>query len=604
MRNTLRDRNRWFTAVAMTCLSGFALCGCTSSSRDVSSHLPDSAGRDAIDAERRVAERKRQETGVLKLQDRTATANHERALSPQSTSSRQPGGESEAVAHAKTGQSRNSRDTYDLKNADWAGESLDRRVKPASDENEGVVDTAEPRSDSPRRGQVATDLFDNEEDEASVRVQKPARPSGSAARPTPSENPKSRPGRASYDDTDDLDDVSVHPWAGQAPTTARSSEPSRPAAKVPQSNPGTSPKSADLSARVTAVPKTAKTRTPAAGQSQPDDARQVEARARVGTLLTQAKSLVNKGEFRSAYRVSQLAQRIADSEDLFFVAGEEQPADIVRSILMKVRTEEIQQASTSHASPDDSHPAFGQTEAEIRSRSNRVTRAEGWSDDAWQNHQGLPSDEPNETVSLDHPWQESATETTSKPLMRINPGPSTRRARLNPEFPGSRPQWRNSQTEPLALSRSAEVVPDQMPTVGSTGFQSETEPAARTTAPVRGELPSKSRTPAGTKISEDNPEGVPEPLAIAQNWRDQSLNNVATDRMPLLVAPLPPREPLIPDVLGTEVDDTFATDIREPTPVQPESRLWMILAAAAGAFAMLFVRRRPAPVVRPVSDGN
>ena len=519
---------------------------------------------------------------------------------------------------AKTGQGRAPRDTQNLKNAGWAGESLDRRVKHVSDEEEGVVDTAEALVDSPKRGPVATDLFDEEEDEATVRVQKPARRDGPAATVTSSDNSRSRPGRASFDE------ISEHPWAKQAPTTAPIREPQRSVAKSLLNDDEFAMETSDTPARVTPVPRIAKTQTPVAEHPQQEDARQVEAKARVQRLLTQAKSLVNKGEFRSAYRVSLLAQRIADSEDLFFVAGEEQPTDIVRSILMKVRSEEIQQASTSLTGVDESQPvaqpAFRQTEVQIRPRPHRSRRPEGWSSDERQDG-GLSLEEPASTETIDNPWEESATEPSAKPLMRIKPGPSTRGNRLNSEFPGSRPQWRNSQTEPLHISRSAEelapgiatakdgrrtaeVIPGHKPTGSSTGLPAETESSTLTTELVPRQFPSKSRTPAGALLSVDSPPTVPEPLAMAQNWRNQNLNNVATGRMPLLVAPLPPEEPLTPVALATDVNDTFATDIQEPAPVQPESKLWMILAAAAGAFAMLFVRRRPAAMVRPMGDGQ
>ena len=259
MRNTLRDRNRWCTAVAMTCLSGFALCGCTSGSRDLSSHLPESAGRDAIEAERHVAERKRQETGVQKPKDRTATASQNRSASGRATASPDRWDDSEAVAVAKTGQGRAPRDTQNLKNAGWAGESLDRRVKHVSDEEEGVVDTAEALVDSPKRGPVATDLFDEEEDEATVRVQKPARRDGPAATVTSSDNSRSRPGRASFDE------ISEHPWAKQAPTTAPIREPQRSVAKSLLNDDEFAMETSDTPARVTPVPRIAKTQTPAAG---------------------------------------------------------------------------------------------------------------------------------------------------------------------------------------------------------------------------------------------------------------------------------------------------------------------------------------------------
>jgi hypothetical protein len=67
---------------------------------------------------------------------------------------------------------------------------------------------------------------------------------------------------------------------------------------------------------------------------------------------------------------------------------------------------------------------------------------------------------------------------------------------------------------------------------------------------------------------------------------------------------LPPEEPLIPSALAETADDLFAVEVEEPSPSEPASRLWMILAAAAGAFAMLFVRRRPVPVVRPSGDSR
>ena len=527
---------------------------------------------------------------------------------------------------AKTGQGRAPRDTHNLKNAGWAGESLDRRVQPVSDEEEGVVDTAEPLLDSLKRGPVATDLFEEEEGEATARVQKPARRDGPAATVTSSENPRSQPGRASFDE------ISEHPWARQAQTTAPIREPQRSVAKSLPSDDESAMETSDTPARVTPVPRIAKTKTPVAEHPQQEDARQVEAKARVQRLLTQAKSLVNKGEFRSAYRVSLLAQRIADSEDLFFVAGEEQPTDIVRSILMKVRSEEIQQASTSLTGVDESQPvaqpAFRQTEVQIRPRPHRSRRPEGWSSDESQEGD-LALEEPASTETIDNPWEESASDPSEKPLMRIKPGPSTGGNRRNSEFPGSRPQWRNAQKEPLEISRSteeemapgiatakdgivrtkdgrqtAEVIPNHKPAGSSTERRAETESSTSTTELVPRQFPSKSQTPAGELLSVDSPPTVPEPLAMAQDWRNQNLNNVATGRMPLLVAPLPPEAPLNPVALATDVNDTFATDIQEPTPVQPESKLWMILAAAAGAFAMLFVRRRPAAMVRPMGDGQ
>ena len=65
--------------------------------------------------------------------------------------------------------------------------------------------------------------------------------------------------------------------------------------------------------------------------------------------------------------------------------------------------------------------------------------------------------------------------------------------------------------------------------------------------------------------------------------------------MPLLVAPLPPQEP-VADSLVEMAEEPLAVETDDLAKPASESKLWMLLAAAAGAFAMLFVRRRPAPV--------
>ena len=492
-------------------------------------------------------------------------------------------------------------------------------MQPVSDEQEGVVDTAEPLSESLKRGPAASGLFD-EGEEATVRVKKPAiKKGGPVAQNTLSENPKTRPGRASFDG------ISEHPWSKKAPTNTRSTAAVRPSATGPRDDIEAASETSDPPTRVTVVPKKTKSKSPAEPQPPQDDPQQIEAKARVRTLLTQAKSLVNKGEFRSAYRVSQLAQRIADSEDLYFVSGEEQPADIVRSILMKVRSEEIQQASTQGdvdppnevKSRTAAQPVSRQTEAQRRSRPKQSTRPEEWSTDQIQEVQGHPDDESATLELVNNPSQESATKSPSKPQMRIKPGPSSRGARDNPAFPPSKPEWRNSRKQPHDPGRSEEdtttgiatAKEGRLPaqTVGNhklAGIETGTTPAAPISDLVPGQFSAKSVTPVGTLTSEEKQPKVPKPLAVAENWRNQNLNDVATDRPPLLVAPLPPPEPVIQDSPSTDVADTFATDIQEPSPSQPESKLWMILAAAAGACAMLFVRRRPAAVVRSAGDGK
>ena len=118
--------------------------------------------------------------------------------------------------------------------------------------------------------------------------------------------------------------------------------------------------------------------------------------------------------------------------------------------------------------------------------------------------------------------------------------------------------------------------------------------------------PFPSTVPLSISIdaSRDQSNSESEPLASAENWRTQDLNEVATSQAPLRIAPLPPEEPVVPTDLSISLEDTFATDIQEPTQSPAASKLWMILAAAAGAFAMLFVRRRPVPVYRSGGEGR
>ena len=612
MRNTKRVRDRWFTAVAMTCLSGFALCGCTRGTRDLSSNLTDSAGRDAIEAERHVAERKRQETGGSKSKE--LLASEEQSDSPR----RKPSvaepiaesdpwdGEGEAIAarpSPKTAKGRASLDDSDLDTADWAGADLDRQVKTVSEEQEEGIDTAEPLLDSPARGPIAAELF--EEDEGSVRVQQPDAQYDSTEAATPVKKSVPRPGKASFDGT------SEHPWADKAPKVARSTPVNRPVASQSLADDQATSKPVAQPPRVKAP---SKPKPSAAERTQLDEARMAEAKARVQTLLTQAKSLLQKGEYQSAYRVAQLAQRIADSENLFFVRGEAQPADIVRSVLMKIQSEESQVADAAETTRNEPSirpkPASGTTAVQIRPG---VNLPEGWTTPEWQNGEGRLAEVPDR--------EESITASPSKPEMRIEPGPASRGSMFKPKFPNTRPEWRNTANEPLALSSSTEVVPPGRSTAKDGRLSSKVVQADMDTSPLADrQTEATSGSPAHVivprpfhakpRASEEFPKSesldqpASEPLAVAQDWRTQDLNNVATNRMPLLMAPLPPEEELIPETLGEAVDDSFATEIQEPSTPQSESKLWMILAAAAGAFAMLFVRRRPAAVVRTVSDGK
>lgn len=598
MRKTMRDRNRWFSVVAMTCLSGFALSGCTGRSRDLSASLSESAGREAIEAERQVAERKKQESSgakskeLLASKSRTTAPKSERSSTKTASTPSKPTAKSAELA-SKTSQTVREElpdlDDTDLATADWAGDYLDRRVQTVSGDEEGVVETAEPLL-SRRRQPTATELFD--EDEATVKVQR----STSQSQP-----PEERAGRASYGETTE------HPWSQKAPTTTRSA-------------------TSDPARRVAA-------KTPTVKPSPPDEARQLEAKARVQALLTQSKSLINKGEHRSAFRVAQLAQRIADSENLFFGPGEEQPADIVRSVLMKVRSEEAQVAKTgensagrtSKTSQSVSHTKGGKS----RSANPLTNQAGDWSyDDEWSNEQAhlTPVAEvPEEADSAEltnNPWASTKKKLPADHVTQNSPESSSRGSRYNEQFPKSRPVWRNSANEPQTLSSSDEEYASGFATAKEGRLAADNNVQTKfNDSPTRDGLteanshstrhefardpsPKKTVDRVPTLLNSERDRETSEPLAMAQDWRTQDLNQVATSRQPLLVAPLPPAEPLIPSVLAVPGEDIFAVEVQEPLPNQPESKLWMILAAAAGAFAMLFVRRRPAPVVRSGNDSR
>ncbi len=590
MRKTMRDRNRWFSVVAMTCLSGFALCGCTSGSRDLSSSLSESAGREAIEAERDVAARKKQETNGAKSNELLASKS--RATQPiderttSKTTAKSPEFASQSSAKSEIGRA--SLDDADLATADWAGDDPDRQVQTVSgDDEEGVIETAEPLLDRTRRQPTTADLFN--EEEATVNIQMSS--SGT-------ENSQQRPGRASFDGT------SEHPWSQKAPTVARSTTTARTAAKQ-------SPVDIESSeATVEPAPRralTQKSKSPAASQVPEDEARQAEAKARIHTLLTQSKSLLNKGEHRSAFRVAQLAQRIADSENLFFAAGEEQPADMVRSVLMKIRSEEVQIASTKGDTSRAAQPASRTTRVGIRPDAPFANQA--------KSEEETVSAESNKT-----PWAVTNKKSPVQPVMRISPGTSSRGSRFNDQFPKSRTEWQSTTNEPqtltnpeeevspgLASAKDGRLASDKVVQAKLSALPSEDGVAEMTSGFSNHEhvplpFPAKAPTHEAVQRFEDRKPTSSEPLAVAEDWRTQDLNDVATIRQPLLVTPLPPAEPLIPSVLTETTDDIFAVEVEEPSTPQSDSKLWMILTAAAGAFAMLFVRRRPAPVVRSSGD--
>ena len=615
MRTTMRQQNRWFSAVAMTCLSGFALCGCTRGSREMSSNLTENAAREAIDAERHIAERKRQGAPASKPKD--LVASEERPASPnrnpRTLSKSAPASKkwnsgtdkSNSVSREVAGTPSKSAkldrvqlEENELETADWAEGDLDRRVKAVSDsqEQESDVEAAEPLLNSPLQGPIASDLFE-EEAEAIVRMKK-TETKGRLGSPAEKTNlTPARPKQASFDGK------SEHPWAKKSPVAARSEATYPSTGKDLKADEPVVQESADMERLV------------------PEDPRQSESKARVHTLLTQAKSLLNKGEFRSAYRVAQLAQRIADSEDLFFVAGEEQPADIVRSVLLKIRIDENRVASLTESTPDQDLSVDRQEPSSSptieRSRSNLP---EAWSFAEWRTGPDPRKSKQTPIDTMDAAWVQAESEPAQSSSMRIIPQPSQNRgAHGKKEFPNSRPEWRSTANEPLSLSSSTEVGAPGIATAkdgrrlpkvvqadldASSTAELETASALSAGGPILVPRPFPSKNLATDVTSEPQEMEVSESesLAVVDDWRSQSLTDLAVNRQPLLVAPLPPEKLNLTDSLVENLDDSFATDIQEPLNTPKESKLWMMLAAAAGAFAMLFVRRRPVPVVRSNGD--
>ena len=483
----------------------------------------------------------------------------------------------------------------DLANADWASDTLDTRVQTVSSDDEVGVESALPLLDHPQHPPTTADLFN--ETDATVKAQKPS---------FQPENTQQRPGRASFDGT------SEHPWSQKAPTVARSMLTTQPAAKRPLVDIESSETTADSISRVASTPKTKST---AAKPTQPDDAQQAEAKARVRTLLTQSRSLLNKGEHRSAFRVAQLAQRIADSENLFFAAGEEQPADMVRSVLMKIRSEE-QQIVSSHRNTDETQEEHTTSTKRVTTRTTDVRSRPGTS----LANLETTEEETVSTESTKTPWAVTTKKSPVQPVMRISPGSASRGSRFNDQFPKSRTEWQSTPNEPQTLSSPEGEVSPGLATAKDGRLEPykvvqaklNSSPSADALAKMTSgfsnhehaplPFPAKAPTRESTQRFELREQSSSEPLAVAEDWRTQDLNHVATSQQPLLVAPLPPDEPLIPSVLTDSADEIFAVEVEEPSNPQPASRLWMILAAAAGAFAMLFVRRRPAPVVRASGD--
>lgn len=644
---------------------GFRLVRMRRGTRDVATSLKDNAAREAVEAERKIAERKRGESKALNSKE--SFASKERPAPPTkgdkslASSSKNPFSRNETTKSSddlaksptkKPGKLASKNPKDELATAEWAGDSLDRRVKTVSGEKTvDDIDVAEPLLDARGREVVASDLFD----ESEVPTKKKSDLKGKTVLKS-SKTPDSKLDDTTKKDSltaekaqsDSLDD---HPWASKSPVVSRTAEKTEKEAvksfvKKPLAEINPEELSDDpLEESSTAFHKqgVAKKDVTKSDQSTLDEAQQLEAKARVQSLLTQSKSFVNKGELRAAYRVAQQAQRVADSEDLYFTAGEEQPADVVRSVLMKIRFEENKYAShkTSSASEavaelDAKKAKPGKLVSQTKQEFSNVP--DGWTKVAKQEEDPSVFETPEKAGGSDSPWAESSFVATKPHSMQIKPGPVAQTVRSIPAFPDTQDQWRGVANEPMSLGKKSsgieasgfesaqgafhktKVTHAAVPSIsGSGGFAplqdaSATLPVMTADQPavpaeqdiVSRAFPEKSHDQHAHEEHAVAHKPVPGSLASTDDWRNQDLTDIAVTRSPLLVAPAPPEEPSVAKDLAADVmDDSLGVDVQEPSHVkQPGSKLWLIFAAAAGACAMLFVRRRPAKLVRPAVSGR
>lgn len=680
MNSEPRNRSRWVTALTVTWLTGAALSGCTRGTRDVTADLKESAAREAFEAERDVAERKRASspsqsksrelatndiksksvrTGVGSGADARSTGlpktfrNKDFDFEETNTDSAELALRASMKPRvSKAASTKQTRKTdQSLETAEWAVDEFDQSVRTVSDEEELPV--AESLLDRPADQAIAEDLFPRRESEAGKRVIR--------SKSTPAGQKLSQAqGTAGADRKSSDDETSTHPWASKSPQVqARKkqsdqdsfdpsssdmageleSDPSaerreeREARLVQRPMPG--PKSyleTDESTSDSASLKLERKR-----RLQQDielDPEKIEAQARVRALLSQARSFVQRQDFRSAYRVAQTAQRIADSENLFFSGGEEQPSDVVRSILMKIRFEEQKLASRNSVeltpeevaeeaiAEDDSIPAIerdwtqsgndqDQSVAASDKAASSSNKTPGWGDAEWQLARETGSSP--EPVDPSSPWEKSSVSSKSAHKTSQWKSPHSTSSvfpEVNSDFPESMLEWKGiasighdrdtlSQTEdrpaPGMESAASEVVQTALASSrNQTDYAPRHEQSPISFSP-HPEADPTSFTPEG--IGHTQAANTPS-IAQGGDLRSQSLSDPATNRAPLLVAPVPPVAPLAPEPNSSPTVDLLGIDVEEPPVPAPDHKLWMFLSAAAGAFAMLFVRRRPSVVSR------
>lgn len=569
MRRTLRQKRRWFHAVAITCLSGFALCGCARGTRDLSSNLQKNAEQEAIEAERSIAERKRQDSPSSKIlkerdfEEKTASVGRSvkkpvtlrPADDPWSDAEDRERSWPDEQSDSEFADRENRIQTVSgsesaedlLSNSD--PDTAEELFREPLAEEESVDESEEPAAEMP--SETADDS------EGNVRIQKkPTTPSTGERSRSAYTQSTARSGQASYRGTQE------HPWSRKAPVAQRSAV-----------------NEEKESVRTDSRPEVAESR-------MVETDAQLEAKARVRVLVEQAKSLLRKGEYRSAYRAAQVAQRMAESNNVFFAAGEEQPAEVVRAVLNKIRAEETRVAAASKSEARPTKPAPKAAESEVTSAPQRTTVSklpDDWTFAEWQG-----GEKPVATKS-------TRATVPAKPEgvagMRIQP--NQRRRTESKAFPG-RTDWKpagdstpDQNTVEQSSASTAEnvsslIVPATLPDDSVTG---STTPKAPRPFPDR-EVENTVKAPAP-------PVEVSSELAVSQSWRNESLDTAGTGRGPLLVAPLPPQESAVAPLVET-VDETLAVETDSVPRPASDSKVWLMLAAAAGAFGMMFVRRRPA----------
>ncbi len=202
-----------------------------------------------------------------------------------------------------------------------------------------------------------------DEAEGTVRIRKEPAPTPPGTR-SRSEYTQStaRSGQASYRGTQE------HPWSRKAPVSNHSA----------------------IDEQGESTP--AENRTDVVESRMEETDAQLETKARVRVLVEQAKSLLRKGEYRSAYRAAQVAQRMAESGNVFFAAGEEQPSEVVRAVLNKIRAEESRVAVAPKSNTDKPASTLPVIASEVKQSPKKTTVSklpDDWTFAEWQ-----PGDKP------------------------------------------------------------------------------------------------------------------------------------------------------------------------------------------------------------------